>query len=177
MQSGSHMMFVRRRIAAADIARHFVETAQTFADTFVQYIAVEDASVDAAVLLHRRRETCAAAWAAIVATFDASGFTETERTAVLPLVRQALIPFWQKHCGRDEDLSESFDKRAVHYLRGRDPDSQLKTAARIMNEVVSALDPDAARLLPVRTLTALLAHRMLSDLRRLGEIKASYTIE
>ena len=171
------MMFVQRRIAALEVARDFVVTAQAFADTFVHNIAAEDARLDAAALAHRRRETCAVVWAAIIATFDASGFTETERRAVLPLVREALIPLWQKHCGREQDLGEAFDRRAALYLRGRDPDSQLKTASRIMNEMVAALDPDAARLLPVRTLRALLAHRMLTDLRRLGEIKANYTIE
>ncbi len=171
------MMFVQRRIAAQQVARDFVVTAQVFADTFVQYIASDEGNLAAEVRAHRRREACAAVWASIRATFDASGFTETERLAVLPLVRAALIPFWQKHCNREEGLGELFDGRATHYLRNRDPDSQLKTAARIMQEVVAALDGDAARVLPVRTLTALLAHRMLTDLRRLGEIKANYTIE
>ncbi len=171
------MMFFQRRIAAQEVARDFVVTAQAFADTFVHYIAADDERIDRTVLAHRRREACAAVWAAILATFEASGFTETERATVLPLVREGLVPLWHKHCGRDESLSEVFDRRATHYLRERDPDSQLKTASRIMNEVVAVLDADCARLLPVRTLTALLAHRMLTDLRRLGELKSNYTIE
>jgi hypothetical protein len=129
------------------------------------------------VLAHRRRETCAAVWAAIVATFESSGFTKKERDLVLPAVRDALIPFWHKHCGWSAQIGESLGTRAAQYLRERDPDSQLRTATRIMNELVATLDLDGARLLPVRTLTALLAHRMLTDLRRLDTLKANYSIE
>jgi hypothetical protein len=178
MQSASPMMFVNeRKIAARDVARDFAVTAQAFADTFVQYIAADESDVDPEVLAHRRRETCAAVWAAILATFEVSGFTEAERNTVLPLIQETLMPFWQKHCGRADDLADVLAARAKHYLRERDPESQLKTATHIMTGVMEAIGPGAGRMLPVRTLTALLAHRMLTDLRRLGEIKASYSIE
>lgn len=166
-----------RRISAQEVARDFVVTAQAFADTFVQYIAAEELARDAAVLAHRKRESCAVVWAAIVATFEASGFTAADRGLVLPLVRDALMPFWHAHCGRDAQVGEALAERAAHFLRERDPDSQLKTATRIMNELMTVLDVEGAQLLPVRTLTALLAHRMLADLRRLDEVKANYSIE
>jgi hypothetical protein len=175
MLSDSAMMWRPRKIAAPDLARDFAVTAQAFADSFVQYIAAEEMALDADILAHRRRETCAAVWASIEATFAASGFTDAERAIVLPLVRDSLLPFWHKHCG-SVDVDEMLGARVTHYLRDQDRHSQLKTATSIMNGLIAALDADASRLLPVRTLTALLAHRMLSDLRRLEEIKAGCTI-
>ena len=45
-------------------------------------------------------------WAAIEATFMSSAFTEEERTKVLPLIRDALVPAWQKFRFDSDDFNE-----------------------------------------------------------------------
>jgi hypothetical protein len=174
--STENMLWQHRRLSADEVARDFSVTAQAFADTFVQYVAAAHGPEPDAVVESRRRETCALIWAAIEATFLASAFTEEERMKVVPLVRDALVPGWRKYRVDSDDFITRVRERSGAYLHHRDAFSQLKTATAFMNELVSSLDAEAVRLLPVKTLTALLAHRMLSDLRRLNEIKAGHSI-
>jgi hypothetical protein len=177
LSSSSEMMFWRpRRLAARDLARDFVVTAQAFADTFVQYVVAEQVGESATIVAHRSQETCAAVWASIQATFMSSALSDEEREQVLPLVQEALVPNWRKYRADELDFTARVIERASQYLCHYDPDSQLKTATGLMNQLMDSIDRPAAELLPVRTLTALLAHRMLSDLRRLNEIKAGNTI-
>jgi hypothetical protein len=128
------------------------------------------------VIERRRRESCALIWAAVEATLMASALTDDEREKVVPLVRDALMPYWRKYRVETDDFITQVRERSGAYLRHQDRMSQLKTATGFMNELVANLDGETARLLPAKTLTALLAHRMLSDLRRLNEIKAGHSI-
>ena len=179
MAANSESMFWQhRRLSADTVAREFSVTAQTFADTFVQYVAGSpDGDGDGAALIEaRRRESCALIWAAIEATFAASAFTEDERIQVVPMVRDMLVPAWRKYRVDSEDFVTRVRERSAAYLRHQDRLSQIRTATGFMNELVSNLDAEAVKLLPVRTLTALLAHRMLSDVRRLNEIKSGHTV-
>jgi hypothetical protein len=171
------MFWQPRKMSAQELARDFVVTAQAFADTFIQYVSADHTEGNPALVVHRRRETCAVVWASIIATLDASALGDDERTKVTPLIRDALVPYWRKYCMDDLDFMAGMLARSDHYLRRHDPHSQLKTATGLMNELLANIDPVAAELLPVKTLTSLLAHRMLSDLRRLNEIKSGHTIE
>jgi hypothetical protein len=170
------MFWQHRRLSADEVARDFAVTAQAFADTFVQYVAASHGGESEAVMETRRRESCALIWATIEAIFLASALNEQERDKVVPLVRDALVPQWRKYRGDRDDFITRVRERSGAYLRHRDPVSQLRTATGFMNELIASLDGDAVSLLPVRTLTALLAHRMISDLRRLNEIKAGHVI-
>jgi hypothetical protein len=170
------MFWQQRKMSAADVARDFAVTAQTFADTFVQYVAAAHVGENPVVVETRQRESCALIWATIEATFLASAFTDDERLKVVPLIRDTLVPGWRKYRVETDDFITRVRERSGAYLRHRDSLSQLKTAAGFMNELVSNLDADLVKLLPVKTLTALLAHRILSDLRRLNEVKAGFSI-
>lgn len=174
--STESMHWQHRRLSAEDVALDFSVTAQTFADTFVQYVAVSHGGENAEILETRRRETCALIWAVVEATFLASALTDEERMKVVPMVRDSLVPQWRKYRAASDDFITRVRERSAAYLRHQDPLSQLKTANGFMNELVANLDADGVKLLPVRTLTALLAHRMISDLRRLNEIKSGHLI-
>lgn len=174
--SKENMLWRHRRLTADEVARDFSVTAQSFADTFVQYVSTTNGGENDPVVESRRVETCALIWAAIEATFTASAFTEEERFKVVPLIRDALVPAWRKYRVDSDDFITRVRERSGAYLRHQDSLSQLKTATGFMNELVANLDPEALKLLPVRTLTALLAHRMLSDVRRLNELKSGYSI-
>jgi hypothetical protein len=170
------MFWQHRRLLADEVARDFSVTAQSFADTFIQYIAAghDDESVD--VVEHRGLESCALIWAAIEAIFQASAFTEDERMKVVPLVRDTLVPGWRKYRGDSDDFVTRVRQRSGAYLQHANPHSQLKTATAFMNELASNLDAETLKLLPVKTLTALLAHRMISDLRRLNQLKSGHSV-
>jgi hypothetical protein len=170
------MRWQHRKLSADEAARDFCVTAQAFADTFVQYVCAEHDGEGTALIERRRGECCALIWAVLAATFDASALTRDERAKVVPLVRESLLPSWRKYRVDGDDFIARVRERSGAYLRHQDPGSQLKTATGFMNELVSSLDAEAVRLLPVRTLTAMLAHRMLSDLRRLNELKANCSI-
>jgi hypothetical protein len=170
------MLWQHRKLTADDLARDFAVSAQTFADTFIQYVAPPNVGEDAAVVARRHFESCALVWALIKATFIASALTLDECAKVVPLVRDLLIPNWRKYYPDGRFSIDDIRARAADYLRHQNPLSQLKTATAFMYELVASLDEDGARLLPVKTLTAILAHRMLSDLRRLNEIKAGHSI-
>lgn len=171
-----NMLWQHRKLMADEVARDFSVTAQSFADTFIQFVSATCGSETAAVLESRRRESCALIWAAIKATFLSSAFTEVEREKVVPLIREALVPHWRKFREDSDDFLAQVRERAGAYLRHHDPLSQLKTATGFMNELVAHLDAEAAQMLPLRTLTAMLAHRMLSDVRRLNQLKSGYSI-
>jgi hypothetical protein len=178
LSSTSEVLFWRpRRLAARDLARDFVVTAQAFADTFIQYVVAEQIGGPTTVVSRRSQETCAAVWAAIQATFMSSALSDEERERILPLIREELVPNWRKYRGDEQEFSARVIERAAQYLCHYRPDSLLKTATGLVNLLVDSIDRSAAELLPVRTLTALLAHRMLSDVRRLNEIKANNLID
>jgi hypothetical protein len=169
--------FSSRTMAARDLARDFVATAQAFADTFVQCIASQSQETDSEELQQHRRESCAALWATIVATFEASALSASEKARVVPLVRQEMLAAWNKFCANDPALLCEITERSPHYLRDHDRGSQLTTATNIMKNLLESIDPKATRALPVKRLAAMVAHRMLSDLRRLNELKLEFQIE
>ena len=169
--------FASRTMAAQDLARDFVATAQSFADTFVECIASQSQSTDSDELQQHRRESCAALWAAVVATFEASALSDTDKARVVPLVRQEMLAAWNKLCANDPARVGEITERSPHYLRDQDRSSQLTTATNIMKNLLEAIDPLAARALPVKRFAAMIAHRMLSDLRRLNELTLEYQIE
>lgn len=171
-----NMFWQHRKLLADEVARDFCVTAQSFADTFIQYVAAAHGGETAEVVEQRGRESCALIWAVVEATFRASAFSEDERTKVVPLVRDALVPGWRKYRGDSDDFITRVRERSGDYLRHADQHSQLKTATAFMNELVSNLDAETVRLLPAKTLTALLAHRMISDLRRLNELKSGHSV-
>jgi hypothetical protein len=165
------------RMSAQELARDFVSAARTFTDTFVQLIAPENGVDQAEVLLGRRREACAALWAAVVATFEASALTDQEKVRIVPLVGQEMLALWNKHCAGDPAFLYDITERSIHYLRNIDRSSQLRTATNLLEDLLDSIDSGAARVLPARRLAAMVAHRMLGDLQRLNEIKARHLID
>jgi hypothetical protein len=171
------MMFWQQpKRAADDVAREFSVTALTFAETLVQFVGAAHEGESAAVIEHRRFETCALIWATAVATFEASALSVHDRGKIQPLLRDLLVASWKKHGADETSFPPRVLERSLHYLQLQEPDSQLRTATLFINELIANLDAPTAELLPTRTLTALLAHRMLSDVRWLNEIKANFTI-
>ena len=109
--------------------------------------------------------------------FEASALTDQEKARVLPVVRQEMLAAWNKHCVADPASQEEIMDRARYFLRNHDRSSPLKTATRIMKHLLGSIDPKAVQTSTTKRLAALLAHRMLTDLRRLNEFKSTRSIE
>jgi len=103
--------------------------------------------------------------------------TVEEKAKVLPLVLKEILPYWQQYCSAEADLARLLAERSAHYLRSRHSNNQLKTANGIVNALIEAIGPENPRDPRPNMISGLLAHRMLSDMRRLGEIKANYSLE
>ncbi|HTU66100.1 MAG TPA: hypothetical protein VMF52_09130 [Steroidobacteraceae bacterium] len=126
----------------------------------------------------RCRESCAAVWTAMVAALDSSSLSGEERAAIQPMLLDVLLPFWKKHCADELDIPALLADRATHYLERRDPSSQIKTAANLVNGLMDRLGVAAdTRPSLGTTLTAVFAHRMIGDVHRINDVRARFGIE
>jgi hypothetical protein len=168
------MLFAQRKIPAALLARNYVPALETFADELHEQITGNGRTLSA----DQQREVCAAVWAAIRTTLDASALSDRERKKLAPLIFETMVPHWRKHCATEADIYEALQQRASHYLRNRDLASQLKTAANIVNILIDTVGAGrSARSTRERLLATHIAYRMLEDLQDLNSIKVNHVIE
>jgi len=172
------MSMNRRGMPAAQLAREYGASLNEFANDVVNLLAQLDESVIAADPAERCRESCAAVWAAMVAAFDASSLTKPEREALTALTQVALLPVWKSHGANEPDMPALLEARAAHYLRHRDPASQIKTAANLVNSFMLRLGIAPTTQVSLgKSLTALFAHRMLGDTHRIDDVRAHHDID
>lgn len=172
------MAMNRRGIPATQLARDYGVSLNEFADEVVTLLAALDAEQATASAADRCRESCAAVWAAMTAALDASALSEEERRRIMPLMLNTLLPFWKKHCAADDDIGAMLRERSRFYLERRDAESQIKTAANIVNRLLDTIGISAAaRPALARTLNARFAHRMLGDVHKINDVRARFGIE
>jgi len=168
----------RRGKSATQLAREYGVSLNEFADDVVNLLAQLDSSEVAADAAERCRESCAAVWSAMVAALDASALTRDEREKLTPMLLDVLLPFWKKHCADEPDIPGLLSARAAHYLQHRDPVSQIKTAANLVNSLMYRLGIAPMTQISLgKSLTALFAHRMLGDTHRINEVRARFGLE
>ena len=158
-------------ISASKLATDYVSGAREFLDKVVDLCArLENVGDDGSP----RQEACAALWAAMVTAVEASSFNEEDRKQLLPLILDAYLPYWEKHCGAN---ARSHD-RCSRYLQARDAQSHLRTAVAMADSLLEAMAvPDANRAAYSKVFSALLAHRILSDVQHFNEIKSNYSLK
>jgi len=126
----------------------------------------------------RRREVCAAVSAAMSFALDASTLTPEERAKLEPVLREVLLPFWNRNCGAHEGAAEYITGRSGFYLSNKVPGSQVKTAVSIVTLLVDALELPAERKSElVQSLSPSFAHRMVSDVYRLNDVRSRYGMQ
>ena len=168
----------RRGISATQLARDYAVSLNEFADDVVNLLDQLDPGEVSAGSAERCREACAAVWTAMVAALDASSLSKDERERLTPMLLDVLLPFWQKRCADDPGIPALLSERATHYLRYRDPASQIKTAANLVNGLMHRLGIAPSTQISLgKSLTALFAHRMLGDTHRINEVRARFGIE
>lgn len=165
-------------MSAARLAREYGLSLNEFVEDVVNLLAQLDGANMSAGPAELSRECCAAVWSAMVAALDASTLSGPERGRLTPMLLDVLLPFWKKHCADDPDIPGMLTSRASHYLQFRDPESQIRTAAGLVNRFMQQLGiaPDEQVALG-RSLTALFAHRMLADTHRINEVRARFGID
>jgi hypothetical protein len=168
----------RGGISATQLAREYGVSLNEFADDVVILLAQLNADEVQTGAAERCREVCAAVWSAMAGALDASSLTIREREQITPLLIEVLLPFWRKHCADEPDIPKLLASRAAHYLERRDPNSQIKTAAHIVNGLMMRLAiAPATQVALGKTLTALFAHRMIGDVLRINDVRARFGIE
>jgi hypothetical protein len=167
-----------RGMSATQLAHEYGLSLNAFADDVVTLLAQLDDNEIAASPAERCRESCAAVWAGMVSAIGASALTDQERAQITPLLLEVLLPFWRKHCADEPDIAAMLAARADAYLAKRDPSSQIKTAANLVNGLMDRLGIVPATQLSLgKTLTALFAHRMLGDVHKINDVRARFGIE
>ena len=172
------MSGTRRGIPASQLARDYGASLEDFSDSIVGLIRNEWTQRDEGVA-SLRREVRAAVSAAMLAAFDASTLTREERAKLQPLMQEALLPFWSRHCdGAVTEFAAWVEARAAHYLLGSVADSRVKSAVNIVNALLDALEaPPALRPLLTERLVPAFAHRMVGDVYRINEVRRTHGID
>jgi len=115
-------------------------------------------------------ETHAAAWAAVLAAFEAASFRDADRETLLAAVRAELHTYWSQLEPCDAAHQAAILDRAMFYLTLQDRASHLMSAARIVNSFLRTLElrePIAPSALS-RHLTAIFGYRIIRDIYRLS---------
>jgi hypothetical protein len=167
-----------RGISATQLAREYGVSLNAFADDVVTLLAQLDDNEIAASPADRCREICAAAWAGMVSALGSSSLSDREREQITPMLLDVLQPFWRKHCADEPDIPAMLERRAAEYLQRRDPASQIKTAANIVDSLMNRLGiAGTTQVAMGKTLAALFAHRMLGDIHSINTVRARFGIE
>jgi hypothetical protein len=165
-------------MSVSELARNYGVSLNSFADDVLALLARLDADPPPARLAARRREVCAAVSAAMTFALDASNLTPEERATLDPLLREVLLPFWNKHCSADADAGSYIAERSTYYLSNRVPGSQVKTAVSIVSTLLDVLGlPEERKIEVARLLTPSFAHRMVTDLYHINDVRTRFGLQ
>ncbi len=162
----------------SELARNYGVSLNEFADEVMALLARLDADPAPARLHARRREVCAAVSAAMTFALDGSNLAPEERATLDPLLREVLMPFWNKHCSHDTDAAAYITERSTYYLSNRVPGSQVKTAVSIVSTLLDVLGLSEERKAEVaRLLAPSFAHRMVTDLYHINDMRRRFGMQ
>lgn len=165
-------------MSASELARNYGVSLNEFADEVLSVLARADSGALTERVTSRRREVCAAVSAAMTFALDTSTLTPEERLKLEPLLREVLLPFWNKHCSDGASAAEYITDRSGFYLSNRVAGSQVKTAVSIVTLLLDALElPPARKAELVGLLAPSFAHRMVADVYRLNEVRNHYGMQ
>lgn len=164
-------MPAKRGRTVDDLAREYGVSLNEFAEQVTELMAHLKEQDATASLPHRRREICAAVWAAMLASLQASELSEEERQKVMPLLLDVLLPFWKEHCAPAPDIAVMLNERSMHYLKGRDAKSHVRTAANIVSDLLEVIGAEeSAKEKLAKSLIPVFSLRMLGDIQRINSV-------
>jgi hypothetical protein len=165
-------------ITASELARNYGVSLNEFTDEVIALLARLDDDPAPLRGHARRREVCAAVSAAMKFALDTSTLTPEERAKLDPLIHEVLLPYWKKHCEADADAAAYITERSGFYLSKTAPGSQVRTALAIVQSLVDELGiPDARKPELMRVLAPSFAHRMISDVHRINDLRTRFGVQ
>jgi hypothetical protein len=162
-------------VTVESLAGAYAIVLSSLAETLFQYIGPIRADDDVQATAIRRREVCAAVWAAMRAALEASTLSREERALMLKIVWKRLQLQWNEFCGANEANVEWLESRSTEYMRKCEGTKPLAIAIHIVEELLEVIsDPGRNRSLQLRVLSNLVNHRILSDICHFDALKARY---
>ena len=155
------------------VAVAYVIVLTSLAETLFEHTVPIDGDVDSGATALRRREICAAVWAANRAALDASNLSASERALFGNLVWRRLVLHWQSFCGSIEEGPAWLESRSADYLPAQTRMNAVETASHILKHLFRAMGANEQRhFAHLRVLASLVGHRISSEVDHLNELKS-----
>jgi hypothetical protein len=162
-------------ISLKSLAVAYVIVLNSLAVTLVAQIELANEDVDAEAKGRRRREVCAAVWAANRAALDASNLSAIERGLMNNMVWRRLMLHWQNFCGLDEAGSAWLERRSAEYLPAQTRMNPVTTASHIIKRLFQATGANERRQFAhTRALACLVGQRITSEVNHFNELKSQF---
>jgi hypothetical protein len=162
-------------ISLKSLAVAYVIVLNSLAVTLVAQIELANEDVDSEAKGRRRREVCAAVWAANRAALDASNLSAIERGLMNNMVWRRLMLHWQSFCGFDEAGSAWLEKRSAEYLPAQARMNPVTTASHIIKRLFQATGANERRQFAhSRALACLVGERITSEVNHFNELKSQF---
>jgi hypothetical protein len=162
-------------ISLKSLAVAYVIVLNSLAVTLVAHIEPVNAEADSEGTGRRRREVCAAVWAANRAALDASNLSAIERGLMNNMVWRRLMLHWQSFCGFDEAGSTWLESRSAEYLPAQTRMNPVTTASHIIKRLFQATGANERRQFAhSRALACLVGQRIISEVNHFNELKSQF---
>jgi len=162
-------------VSVESLAVAYVIVLNSLAETLFEQTTPVSGDVDSCATAHRRREVCAAVWAANRAALVASSLSADERALMLKSVWRRLLLHWQEFGGPDGANTEWLETRIAEYLHMRGGTRPIATATHIVETLIEAIGSvERIRSMQARALSTLVNHRIVSDVHHFNDLKSRY---
>jgi hypothetical protein len=140
-----------------------------------EHTAPVNGDIDQQAIVCRRREICAAVWAANHSALDASNLSANERALMNKLVWRRLHVHWQGFCGSGEEGLAWLECRSTDYLRALVRANAVTTASHIVRMLFDEIGVrQHNHSTHSRVLSSLVGHRIISETNHLNELKSQF---
>jgi hypothetical protein len=162
-------------VSLDSLALAYVIVLNSLAETLYEHTAPVDGDADSQAMTRRRREICAAVWAANRAALDASNLSGNERALMNKLVWRRLHVHWKSFCGSSEEGAAWLESRSTEYLRAQVRASAVTAASHIVKMLFDAIgSKENGASAHSRVLASLVGHRIISEVNHLNELKSQF---
>jgi len=162
-------------VSLEPVAVAYVIVFNSLAETLFEHIAFANGDVNSQETNRRRREICAAVWAANRTALNASNLSPEERALMDKLVWRRVLLYWQSACGSNEEGAAWLERRSAEYLQAQTRGNPITTASHIIEMLFDAIGmKEHAQSTHSRVLASLVGHRIISEVNHLNELKSQF---
>jgi hypothetical protein len=163
-------------ISLESLALAYVIVLNSLGETLFEHTTPIEGDITPEATVRRRREICAAVWAANRAALRASNLSATERALMSKLVWRRLHVHWQSFCGSSEDEGAAWlERRSGEYLQAQLRANVAGTAGHIVKMLFDAIGVEQhSHSTHSRVLSSLVGHRIISEMNHFNELKSQF---